>query len=67
MKFGTRDFYENLQTNSELGYNRTKISGTSCEDLSVFHIVESDFGSATTAQRTHYCAVLATLAIFITL
>jgi hypothetical protein len=31
------------------------------------HTVDSDFGSATAAQRTHCCASLAKFAIFITL
>jgi hypothetical protein len=45
MKFGTRDFYENLQSTPEFGKHRTKISGTICEAISVFRIVDSDVRS----------------------
>jgi hypothetical protein len=61
VKFHIRYFHKSLSKNSTFGQNFTKILGTLRKDLSIFHTVGA------VIPRTHSCAFLATLPIFIIL
>jgi hypothetical protein len=53
---------------SQFGYNRTKVSDILHEDLSVFRVVGRDiYICSTTIHRTHCCAPMSTLSVFIAL
>lgn len=54
VKHDIGDFYKNLSWNSTSCYDWTKISGTLCENLSLFHIV----GSNILQQWTEHIAVI---------